>query len=59
MMCLAKDPANRLPSAESLARMLEDTDAANSWTAENAKCWWNENMPGDVALAEAAEQPTL
>ena len=59
MMCLAKDPADRPPSAASLARMLEDADGVNPWTSEDAECWWNENMPGDIALTEAAEQPTL
>jgi hypothetical protein len=29
------------------------------WTAEDAERWWNDNMPGDIASAEAAEQPTL
>jgi serine/threonine-protein kinase len=59
MMCLAKDPADRPPSAESLARMLEDADGVDPWTAEDAERWWNDNMPGDIASAEAAEQPTL
>jgi hypothetical protein len=59
MMCLAKDPADRPPSAESLARMLEDDNKVDPWTAEDAERWWCENMPADIAAAEAAEQPTL
>jgi serine/threonine-protein kinase len=59
MMCLAKDPADRPPSAESLARMLEDDNKVDPWTAEDAERWWCENMPADIAAPEAAEQPTL
>ena len=59
MMCLAKDPAQRPPSAESLARMLEDADGVDPWTAEDAERWWNENLPADIVSSEAAEQDEI
>jgi serine/threonine protein kinase len=59
MMCLAKDPAQRPASADALVRMLEGSDGAGSWTAEDAERWWHTHMPGDVSHDAAAELPTL
>src|SRR5258708_7254797 len=40
MMCLAKDPAQRPATADTLARLLGRSDAINSWTSEDAELWW-------------------
>jgi hypothetical protein len=44
MMCLAKKPADRPASAEAFAGLLESCEDIGSWTAEDAKRWWNANI---------------
>jgi serine/threonine-protein kinase len=38
--CLAKDPADRYPDAESLGRALAACACAGDWTEDQARAWW-------------------
>jgi serine/threonine-protein kinase len=38
--CLAKDPADRFPTAGALERALAGCGCARDWTAERAAAWW-------------------
>ena len=59
LMCLAKDPANRPATAESLKDMLElDNDIA-PWSVKNAEDWWLTNMPESGASGAAAAAPRV
>ena len=40
LSCLAKDPAERPPSARELSRRLAEVDGADAWTQERARDWW-------------------
>ena len=44
LACLAKDPANRPPSAEALAARLGQIEFAHPWTRERAGEWWHTHM---------------
>lgn len=52
MACLAKRPADRVPSMEELDRRLAAVPLAAPWTAERAAQWW------DVHLPETRAAPT-
>jgi serine/threonine-protein kinase len=45
LACLAKSPDDRPPSARELARRLRSIPLADSWSADRAEAWWNENLP--------------
>ena len=38
--CMAKDPADRYPDADSLGRALAACACAGDWTEERARAWW-------------------
>jgi len=57
MMCLAKEPAQRPPDADVLARMLEGCDDVGSWTPEDAERWWRTNMAADVVHVDDTARP--
>jgi serine/threonine-protein kinase len=40
LACLAKEPAERIPSAEALDARLAAIDLAAPWTAARAAAWW-------------------
>src|SRR5262249_21984749 len=42
LRCLAKDPMDRYPDAESLGQALADCTAANEWDGRRAATWWKE-----------------
>jgi serine/threonine-protein kinase len=59
LMCLAKSPADRPATAESLARMLDKGDLG-SWTSDDAEQWWQTNLPENaVAEQSYAQTPQL
>lgn len=58
LMCLAKNPADRPKTAESLARMLDRGGDLGSWTPEDAERWWQTNMP-ENAVAEQDDIQTI
>jgi hypothetical protein len=41
--CLAKEPDKRVPSADALARRLEEIAQAEPWSNASAKQWWAEH----------------
>lgn len=45
MRCLAKQPANRPPGAEELARELASVAPEKLWTEEAAARWWSDHEP--------------
>src|SRR6266850_1238088 len=57
MMCLAKEPAQRPPDADVLARMLECCDDVGSWTPEDAEHWWRTHVVPDVVHMDDNDQP--
>jgi serine/threonine-protein kinase len=42
LRCLAKDPAERFPDAESLERALGVCSCAGEWGQEQASRWWHD-----------------
>lgn len=53
LRCLAKDPAERPPSALSLtAQLLRVAEVTGPWTSEDARRWWAEHEPR--ALSDAS-----
>ena len=40
LRCLAKDPADRFPDAESLERALGECACAGDWDPTRAARWW-------------------
>lgn len=42
LACMAKDPANRPPSIPALAERLATAHTGPSWTAADARRWWDE-----------------
>ena len=42
LRCLAKDPAERFPDAESLERALGECACAGDWDRERAARWWRD-----------------
>ncbi len=45
LRCLAKDPAQRFPDAESLERALAACACAEQWSGEQAAAWWRATVP--------------
>ncbi|MEM1418442.1 MAG: serine/threonine-protein kinase [Myxococcota bacterium] len=44
--CLVKDPAERMPSAETLAVRLRELEAVlPPWTPARARSWWDDHVP--------------
>jgi serine/threonine-protein kinase len=40
LSCLAKDPAQRPPSARELSRRLAEVEGATAWSQDRARDWW-------------------
>jgi tRNA A-37 threonylcarbamoyl transferase component Bud32 len=53
MRCLAKQPDQRLPSAEALDQALAGCASAGAWTPLDADQWWRANMVTVEALPAA------
>jgi serine/threonine-protein kinase len=45
LRCLAKNPEDRFPDADSLEQALAECAAADQWTQAHAARWWRENDP--------------
>jgi eukaryotic-like serine/threonine-protein kinase len=60
IMCLAKSPADRPASAETLSGLLDTLDHVESWTLKDAASWWQANMsePPIYVYADASLVPT-
>jgi eukaryotic-like serine/threonine-protein kinase len=43
--CLAKDPDARPASARVVSEQLAATVAADAWTPDAARCWWERQQP--------------
>jgi len=57
MMCLAKEPAERPASAETLASLLDSCHDVGSWTREDAERWWQSSMPEDGVRVDGDARP--
>jgi hypothetical protein len=60
LRCLAKDPAERYPDAQSLEQALAGCSCAGGWDEEKAAAWWREvrEPEGTAAHAIAAQETT-
>jgi serine/threonine-protein kinase len=45
LRCLAKDPAERPPTADALAALLRDVPLAAPWGPDDARRWWDAHRP--------------
>jgi eukaryotic-like serine/threonine-protein kinase len=59
MQLLEKDPANRIQSAQALARRLRAIKDLDAWTPERAEQWWETNLPNLALLAPVQEEVEL
>jgi eukaryotic-like serine/threonine-protein kinase len=57
LRCLAKDPAQRYPSAEALEDAFAGCAAAGDWDARRAAEWWHAIERGDAPPASGAGGP--
>src|SRR5262249_25449798 len=60
LRCLAKDPADRFPDAETLEQALSDCECADLWNLKLAARWWLEQgrpPSGATMLAKSRTQP--
>jgi serine/threonine-protein kinase len=56
LRCLAKDPADRFPDAESLEQALAECTCASDWDAKHAARWWLEvGRPAAPAMTSPAQ----
>jgi eukaryotic-like serine/threonine-protein kinase len=53
--CLAKDPAERPPSAAALKQRLQAIHVAEPWTHERAEHWWSEHAPERASTRPVAD----
>jgi len=51
---LEKDPADRIQSAQALARRLRGLTGVETWSPERAEQWWETNLP-NLALLPSVE----
>jgi hypothetical protein len=48
LACLAKEPADRPPSARALSDALAAVEGAGDWSEERAQEWWRAHLPAPV-----------
>jgi hypothetical protein len=51
---LAKDPAERYPSAATLRQALSECESAGNWTDGDAARWWRAHGQTDLQAEELA-----
>ena len=59
LRCLAKQPADRYPSAAALADALEALPPAGDWSKAAAVVWWDEFRAAQARPAATPELPTI
>jgi hypothetical protein len=55
LQCLAKDPTERFPDAESLERALAACACAGEWDQERAAEWWQDIEAGSALMGSPPE----
>ena len=58
LRCLAKDPAERFPDAESLERALGACACAGEWDRERASRWWDDASRGGSSALLMRQSPS-
>jgi serine/threonine-protein kinase len=58
MRCLAKQPAQRHPSAAALAEALEALPPAGDWRKADALAWWDQFRTSQAAVSATSAAPT-
>jgi serine/threonine-protein kinase len=56
MQLLEKDPADRIQSAQELARRLRALPGFDRWSPERAEQWWETNLPELTMQAPGADE---
>jgi serine/threonine-protein kinase len=56
LACLAKAPADRPPSAATVANMLAACPV-DHWTNEDTEAWWRRHLPPSSSLRTLAQNP--
>jgi serine/threonine protein kinase len=59
MRLLEKDPANRIQSAQGLARSLRALANLCEWSPEQAEQWWETNLPRLAVPVPVEEEAAL
>ena len=57
LMCLAKEPAGRPGSGETLARILDRCEGVEPWTRDEAERWWSAHMAREFDGAGDGPEP--
>ncbi len=53
LACLAKDPADRPPSARELSRILAEIEGVSEWTEERSQEWWEKHRPAERPVSSS------
>ena len=59
LRCLAKNPAERFPTADALARRLSATTQVAAWSQSQAETWWREHFAQGFSHDSESTLPTL
>jgi len=58
MLCLAKDPDERPPSAAAIAAVLDGLRLESEWAQPQAIAWWKAHEHAAVPLLDSTVEPS-